>query len=444
MNSDLKRKLDQTRDNIANLKQDAAALWERKQDAEQAFATSAADATDTNTDEFKTMDEAGKQYDAHADKIAEAEKVRDRLIQLVTASAPEQHAKRDDTDPERRAAAPEKDTRPASQRIVEGDEYRTLVESGRLDSTGQLGHVPLGKAMDNTEFKAALTGLSDTSAGAFILNDRKASYPMPLRPIRLLDLLTIGTTNSDTVEYVTQTANTNNAAEVAEATTDTGTSGTKPQSDATFAVVQQPVQTIANWIAATKRALADAGQLRTIIDTLLTYNIQARVEAQLVSGNGTAPNLRGILNTSGIGSIATGGGGSYSDRLHKGITLCRVAFFEPDAVAIHPTDWETIRLSRDDSGASAGTGGYLFGPPSVGEAATLWGLRVVPTVAVPQGTMIVGDFRQLNLWVREGVNVMASDSHSDFFVRNLVAVLAEGRFAAGIPYPAAFSKVAVV
>ena len=105
---------------------------------------------------------------------------------------------------------------------------------------------------------------------------------------------------------------------------------------------------------------------------------------------------------------------------------------------------QTLASESPRSGASAGTGGYLYGPPSLGGATTMWGLQVIPTPVIAAGTVLVGDFSQLMLWVREGIEVLASDSHADFFVRNLVAVLAEGRFASGIPYPGAFTKVATV
>ena len=100
-----------------------------------------------------------------------------------------------------------------------------------------------------------------------------------------------------------------------------------------------------------------------------------------------------------------------------------------------------MRLSRDDSGASAGTGGYLYGPPSTAGAEQMWGLPVAVTPSVPDDTGLVGDFRYATLWLREGVQVLASDSHSDFFIKNLVAVLAEMRAAFGVQLPAAFCKI---
>lgn len=438
MSATLKTRRDEIKDRLERLTGEAQAAWTALEGAKSTFA-GAAD-TGPDSEAYKAVDEAGRDYGSKADLLAQTRGQYERLLEL-SADGPPAAPAGEKTGPERHA-----DPAPATpaQRVTAGDEYKRLVASGRLNSTAPIGIESLGKALDRPELKAALTGASATSAGAFVRPDRKDYYPLPLRPVRLLDAITLADTDSDTVEYVKQTGFTNAAAETAEATDVSGASGTKPQSDAAFQVVQSPVQTIPHWFAATKRALADAGQLRAIIDQLLTGGIQLRLEQQLVNGNGTAPNLRGVLNTSGIGNIATGGGGSISDRVQKGTTLIRLGFFEPNAVLIHPSDWETVRLSRDDSGASAGTGGYLYGPPSLGGATTMWGLQVIPSPVIAAGTVLVGDFSQLMLWVREGVEVLASDSHADFFVRNLVAVLAEGRFASGIPYPGAFTKVATV
>jgi HK97 family phage major capsid protein len=63
---------------------------------------------------------------------------------------------------------------------------------------------------------------------------------------------------------------------------------------------------------------------------------------------------------------------------------------------------------------------------------------------VPDDTALVGDFTKAVLWLREGAQVLATDSHSDFFVKNLVALLAELRAALGVLLPSAFCKVTSV
>jgi len=45
-------------------------------------------------------------------------------------------------------------------------------------------------------------------------------------------------------------------------------------------------------------------------------------------------------------------------------------------------------------------------------------------VAFPEGNPVVGDFSQAYLWLREGLSISMSDSHSDYFVKRKVAMLA--------------------
>ena len=75
------------------------------------------------------------------------------------------------------------------------------------------------------------------------------------------------------------------------------------------------------------------------------------------------------------------------------------------------------------------------------EINTLWGMAPVVSTLAASGTSVVGDFSQVVLYVREGIVVAASDSHSDFFLKGLVAVKAEGRYASVLLQPKAFCKV---
>jgi HK97 family phage major capsid protein len=438
MKDPLRKKLDEVDGTLKELRTDAASKWQALDAAKTAVGDADGEIT-AESDVFVALDTAGKAYGEIADKITQTEQMKQRLIDsmvLQGIAAPE-GAKHSGDDQKALDALGRELRKKAGDRIVEGEAYKQLVESGLLHSKSQLGVKQLGEGWSREEVKALITGASDTSAGAFVQADRVGFYPLPLRPLTVLDLITIGDTDSDLVEFVRTTSFTNAAAETAEATAVAGASGTKPESAMAFEIVQEGVSTIAHWVPATRRALADAGQLRTIIDGLLRYGLDRRLADQVIAGDGIGDNLTGILNTTGTNAVPAGAQ-SHADKVHKGITAIRLDDIEPTGVAIHPTDWETIRLSRENSG---GDGGYLFGPPSVQGAETLWGKSVAVTASVPQGTAIVGDFRAYVLWMREGAQVLASDSHADFFVRNLIAILAELRAAGGIPYPQAFSEV---
>jgi HK97 family phage major capsid protein len=91
---------------------------------------------------------------------------------------------------------------------------------------------------------------------------------------------------------------------------------------------------------------------------------------------------------------------------------------EPTAVVLSPDDYVGVDLLRD------GMERYCAGPFGAGPA-TLWGLPRAIGYQLAPGEALIGDFRKYTLWDREQASISFSDSHADFFTRNLVAILAE-------------------
>jgi HK97 family phage major capsid protein len=427
----LTSKLSEVNQQVSEVEAKAKEKWAAFEQARDQFAKGGAETSDVESPEFKQAEQVHKEYASLMADKANLDKVRDGVYAMMAAQGVPSMSPL--------MPAPD-DTKSLSQRAVESPDYKGLIESGALHSDKRSFTATLAE-MTIAEAKALITGVSDTSAGAFITNDRQAFVAQPRRQARVVDLVTMGETSVDAIEYARQTAFTNVAVETAEATATT--TGTKPEATIAFEKVTETVKTIAHWIPATRRSLADESQLRTLIESQLRYGLEYRLETQMINGGGTGEDLAGILNTSNILSQAKGSD-SVSDAIHKGITQIRLAFLEPNGVAMHPSDWEVVRLSRDAGGSVTASGGYLYGPPSTAGASTIWGLPVAVTPAVPDDTALVGDFTKAVLWMREGAQVLATDSHSDFFVKNLVALLAELRAAFGVLLPSAFCKITSV
>ncbi|MCX5522593.1 phage major capsid protein [Streptomyces bobili] len=324
--------------------------------------------------------------------------------------------------------------------FVKSGEYQALMQSAPNGVFGKDHRVqsrPVG-------YKALVTGGSDTSGGAFVTNQMMGLQVGQLafqRPLRLRDVVTNLTTTSDTIEYVRMTSQTNNATPVPEstATADPGSmnaaNGVKPESALAWAKVTTPVRTIAHWIPLTKRALSDAAQVRSIIDAFLRYGLEEELEDQMISGDGTGENLEGLGNVSGVQAQAWDSDALTTTR--KARTKVRlVGRSTPNAYLLNPSDLETIDLLQDNEARF-----YFGGPQGLGTAGTLWGLPVIETEAVPAGTGYVGDFRKAVLWDREQASITISDSHANFFIRNMVAILAEMRAAFGVIQPNAFVEI---
>jgi HK97 family phage major capsid protein len=310
---------------------------------------------------------------------------------------------------------------------------------------------PSTKGIQSSPFhvdtKDLITGGSATSAGAAVRNDFYAPITdlVGERELTVDDLVTKGSTMSDTIEYVRVTGKTNNASPVVEASAASGTWGQKPESALALEVVSTTVKTIAHWIPMTKRAASDAPQVRTLVDNFLRYGLEEELEDQELNGDGTGENFEGIRTavTQSVGSA-----GTDIDAVVDAIRTVRVTGRRrPTALVIHPNDWYSTNflLAKTGDGTNS-SANYLVGDPraSVDQLNQLWGLRVVVTEAETEGTALVGDFRFAIRWAREGISVSVSDSHSDFFTRNLLAILAERRDAFGVLDVQAFCEITSV
>jgi HK97 family phage major capsid protein len=334
------------------------------------------------------------------------------------------------------------------EQFTDSSEYKGLLAQAPNGVFGKQQRVQ----SEMVGFKSLVTGGSDTSGGAFVQNDYRGlqvGIDVFQRPLRMRDVVTNGTTTSDTVEYVRVTSVTNNAAPVPEATSSAAPTapggagalvnnaggGYKPESGLALAKITTPVKTIAHWMPVTKRALSDAAQIRTLIDAFLRYGLEEELEDQMIQGDNTGENFEGLGTVSGVQAQAWDTNALTTTRKAK-TKVRTVGRSMANAYLLNPTDVETLDLLQDNEARY-----YFGGPGSTGGAGTLWGLPVIETEAVPAGTGYVGDFRKAILWDREQATIQMTDSHLDFFVRNLVAILAEMRAAFGVIQPNAFVEI---
>lgn len=260
----------------------------------------------------------------------------------------------------------------------------------------------------------------------------------PQRTRRVRDLFPARTTSAAVVEYFRMTGFTNAASTVAERSG--GAFGQKPQSSFTFVGEQAPVRTIAHWEAAHRNVLADEPQLRGIIDNELLYGLRLEEDNQILNGSGTGEDLTGILTVSGTQPYSWSSGATTpvadnrADAIRRAATLSFLAYYEPTGVVMHPNDWEAIELAKDENGQ------YLVAVSiALGGEPRVWRMPVIDTPAIAEGTAIVGAFGTgAQLYDRESASIRISESHSDFFVRNAIVVLAEERLALAVKRPESF------
>jgi HK97 family phage major capsid protein len=214
----------------------------------------------------------------------------------------------------------------------------------------------------------------------------------------------------------------------------------KPESVYTVEKIEATVQTIAHLSQPVPRSyLADAPLLARYLDTVLREGLQLALEEQVIAGDGTAPDLEGILETSGILTQA------YSTDVlttcRKALTALELYSIIPDGWVFHPSDWETLELLTSANHYLMGQGQGQALPVDRARR-RLWGVPVALSLGMTEGQAILADFAgSTQLWEREQTrvdwseNVYDSVSGTTDFERNLIRYRCEGRWGFAVTRP---------
>jgi HK97 family phage major capsid protein len=271
----------------------------------------------------------------------------------------------------------------------------------------------------------AITSIG-TSGGALITPDRDDAVMRPRRRLTVRALLGVGTTGSNAVEYPRQTTRDNAANTVAE-------TALKPESGYAWELARANVATIAHWVPASRQALDDAPQLRTLVDGELRYGLALKEETQLLLGDGVGPNLLGLVpQATAYDAAGQPVGASKFDVILRAIAQAEAADLPATGVVVNSADWFRLQGLKDDQGRYIGSG------PMGTVMPTAWGLDVVPSNSMPTGKFLVGSFANAaTIYDRMTPTVLISTEDRDNFIRNMVTILAEERVALAVRRPEA-------
>lgn len=367
----------------------------------------------------KLLDVAG-QHQARIKKIEDTEDLRDRVERISDSfNAP--------VDPE--------DGEPTSvgDAFVKSAQFKAALQ-GRT-GTWSTGAVDVG-------VKATVTTVASPVVQP---GDVQGPFPILVQANHVRDLLPQGTTDSNSVPVVRETTATNAADGVAEG-------AAKPESTLVFTQANEPVKKIATFLPVSDEFFEDVSGMRSYIDSRLGGFVLDAEDGQLLTGAGAGNNVQGIqtrvgVQTGTLAALKTASGAvnpTVADAVYAAITAIRTnAFVEPDGAVFHPTNWMAVRLLKDTADQYFGGGPFTGAYGNAGGIAAnnIWGLPVVVTARETLHTALVGSFQQAMIFQRSGLTVEATNSHDDFFQKNLVAIRAEERLALAVFRPAAFHLI---
>jgi HK97 family phage major capsid protein len=373
-----------------------------------------------------------------AEQMSRLDKFADDLKAFSEVIAVHEKAKRlmvgGDAAPEAKEVAAE--TRSFARQVVESGEYKGYTAGSRFTA-----EVKVAASIDEGIIPA-FSGGSGLGGQLVAPQLLPGIVPLKFQPLTIADLFAQGTTDSSSVSYVIEAAFQDLTGTVLE-------KGAKPQLDLTLARRQDNVSKIANLAKVTDEMMQDAAQFEAYLSNRMVFGLRRKEESQLLTGSGTAPELQGLFNRSGLSPAIVTVAGLTALKAMEGIfnqitALRTVAFVEPDAIGIHPLDWQLIRLGKDAQGQYYAGGPFTgaYGNAGPSNVANLWGVKTVITTAVPQGAPVVGGFQECGqIFRRQGVTLQMTNSNVDDFQNGLISLSAQERLALAVYRPAGFGRV---
>jgi HK97 family phage major capsid protein len=295
-----------------------------------------------------------------------------------------------------------------------------VFDSAEFKSFAQTGRGRIAVSIPDFQRKTAiLNSTLGYSTPGVVGSERVGGgiVPAAMNTFRVRDLMRTIPTESGMVDFLRATYY-SPASPIAEGEL-------KDEANLAFEDVSEKMKCLAHWVPVSRQALQDVSQLRESIDTHLLAGLYDGEDSQLLNGDGSGENLHGLCHLASsfdTSLLIASDGFEYADCLGWAIAQLQNAKRRASGLVLNPLDFWKIRLAKTS------TGEYIFGNPTRDSFTQLWGLPAAITNAMVQGTFLVGAFSTgCALFVRLDGTIEVSDSHSDYFVRNKLAVRCEMR-----------------
>ena len=352
------------------------------------------DLTDTEQSSLKAWDERCAEIDRQLtdyNKQAEGQRAYARLREHMATPADEPPT----------APKAEPSPRRWGDIFVGSDQFRSYEGVG----TSSRVEVPW-----ETRAEITLGDIPASLENPYFYEKVQQSVATPL--LNAIGQITVGGNTVEWVEWVPPSAAA--APVVPEATA-------KPEMALTATPHSDTLDTYAHWKGITRQALEDVPQIRSIVE--------GRLRAGLMQG----------LNGAAVAAI---NGGTYTGvtnpDLLAGIriglaTAQEQGYGNANAAVVNPMDLANLDLSIMGSSNSG---------PTLNSSA--FGLQFIPVAGVASGTAYVGDLdAAVQLFQRGSATVFMTDSHADYFIKNIILILAELRALVVVSEPGAIVEVTV-
>jgi len=349
------------------------------------------DLTDAERQTFDSIVGRLAFLDAEIKRLTDAEAGAAKFVQIYGAHQEAEQRAAAARDREREAAPPRTEERARSwgARFIESEQFKAYSGHGSSQPFRIEGGFLEERQADNPITTAIGTPPQYWSG------PRDPALRVPL-----FDVVGVVPTTMGSVEYYYWQPETGMASEVAEG-------ALKPEAPIQGVLKAVPMSTYAWWKGITKQALEDVPMVRTIVDTQLRRGVIRKINAEAAAALAADTNIPTFGTPTDL----------LLESLRVGLGMVDEAGYSANAVLLNALDWAALDMtilpvSRDGANVSN----------------VFWGLRAVAVPQIPKGSAYVGDFAEgMTFFDRERTEVMMTDSHEDFFLRNKLVLLAEAR-----------------
>lgn len=297
---------------------------------------------------------------------------------------------------------------------------------GEQVTKGYMSQIDALKGGKTINLETKVTTIVADYTGNVALSNLEAGVSHVARQVlKLRNFMNVGRTTSKFVTYIqeVQDAYYGGAGNVAEG-------GAKPEIEPKYAEVSKEVVKIAGFIKVSKEMLEDLAFVQNEINYQLMQSVEQLMENQLLNGNGTAPNLSGIVTNATTFSAPLGSPfyqaitlPNLADVIQCAIAQIQLAKCEATHIVLNPQDYAKLAMSKTTLGE------YTYGSFVVNAPAgtmTLCGLPIITSTYMTAGNFLVGDMTKAHLRMREDMNIQVGYVNDDF-TKNLVTILCEAR-----------------
>ena len=217
----------------------------------------------------------------------------------------------------------------------------------------------------------------------------------------------------------------------------------KSQFDLDLVEATVNIETIAGWLRVTRKAMNNIPGFVSFLQARLPEKFQRALDAQILYGDGTTPNLKGILTSGNFVASTAVASQKLIDKLIDDVATLGDKY-ERDATGIllRPIDYYGFFKNK-----ASGSGQYDLpeGVTFVNGQLYLFGIPVYASTAITAPDYVVGDFDMgAQLLTQEGMRIEFFEQDGTNVRENKVTVRIEGNYALPVYGPDFFIKGSTV